>query len=135
MIIKKNYIFLLFLLIIFQAFPVHSETMSVCKAVASELKKSLPIKKDNLTTIRDVGCLQSKPKNLLIYILEVDALLSAVKMIDFNKELKPINLRIFCSDPKIRPVLDAYDIDHRYYTIKGDFAGSFLLSSKECSVK
>lgn len=128
----KNFIKLVLALSLLQIIPAKAQSMAMCKAVASELRNQLPIKKDNLTTIRDVGCLPGKPKNMLIYVLEVDAQLSALKAINFNKDMKPSNLRIFCSDPNIRPVLEAYDIDNRYYTIKGDFAGSFLMSSKEC---
>jgi hypothetical protein len=128
----KNFLQLVFVLSLLQIIPAKAQSMAMCKAVAAEMRNQLPIKKDNLTTIRDVGCLPGKPKNIMINILDVDAPLSALKTIDFNKDMKPSNLRIYCSDPKIRPVLEAFDIDNRYYTLKGDFGGSFLMSSKEC---
>lgn len=120
------------LLVLVQISPIIAQTMSMCKEVAAEVRKALPIKKDRLTTIREAGCVPGKPKNTFLYVLEVDATLDAIKSIDINKEVKPSVLNTFCSDPKVRPILNAYDIDNRYFTLKGEFAGSFLMTAKEC---
>ena len=123
---------ILILLVFIQILPSMAQTMSMCKSVAAEVSKTLPIKKDRLTTIREAGCVPGKPKNTFLYVIEVDATLDAIKSIDFNKEVKPRVLNTFCTDPKVRPVLEAYDVDNRYFTLKGEFAGSFLMTAKEC---
>jgi hypothetical protein len=106
--------------------------MDACKSAASIISKSLPIKKDNVTLLRDVGCLPSSPKNKFIYIMEVSVDAGLAKQINFNKEIKPGVLKTFCTDPQVRNLLNSYDIDHRYYTNSGEYVGSFLMVSKEC---
>jgi hypothetical protein len=128
----KNILKILIVLVLIQILPTMAQTMSMCKSVAAELNKTLPIKKDRLTTIRETGCVPGKPKNTFLYVLEVDASLADMQALNLKKDIKPNVLNTFCTDPKVRPVLEAYDVDNRYFTLKGEFAGSFLMTAKEC---
>jgi hypothetical protein len=111
----------------------HSTTMDVCKKTSEQTNKSLPAKKDNITVVRETGCLPGNPKIRFVYILEVDIPLNVAKQINFAKDMKPGVKNTFCSDPNIRALLNAFDVDHRYYAKDGSFAGSFLIQSSECS--
>lgn len=111
----------------------HSTTMDVCKKASEQTNKSLPARKDNVTVVRETGCFQGNPKIRFVYILEVNIPLDVAKQINFARDIKPGVKNTFCSDPNIRVVLNSFDIDHRYYTRDGSFAGSFLIQSSECS--
>ena len=113
----------------------HSTTMDVCKKASEQTNRSLPAKKDNITVVRETGCLPGNPKIRFVYILEVDIPLNIAKQINFTRDLKPGVKNTFCSDPSIRALLNAFDVDHRYYTNDGSFAGSFLIQSSECNQK
>lgn len=110
----------------------HSKTMDICKKASEQTNKSLPAKKDNFTVVRETACLPGKPKIRFVYILEIDIPLSVAKQINFIKEIKPDVKNTFCTDPNIRALLNAFDVDHRYYVKDGSFAGSFLIQSSEC---
>lgn len=111
----------------------YSNTMDICKKASEQTNKSLPAKKDNFTVVRETACLPGSPKIRFVYILEIDVPLSVAKQINFAKEIKPGVKNTFCTDPNIRSVLNAFDVDHRYYVKDGSFAGSFLIQSSECS--
>jgi len=124
---------LLFALIIFfQPTMVFSTSMEVCKLAAETINKMVPLRKDRFTVMRQAGCLAGKPKNKLIHILDIEVEAELAKEVDFKNGIKPDVLNTYCSDPQIRPTLDAFDIDFRYYAKKGVFVGSFLITSKEC---
>lgn len=110
----------------------HSETMEICKLASANTNKSLPIKKDNVTILRDTGCISASPKNIFIYFLEVSVTADVAKRINYEKEIKPQVLTLYCTDPKVRVFLNAFDVDNRYYTKKGEFVGSFYMTAKEC---
>ena len=107
-------------------------TIEACKYASQTTNKSLPIKKDNLTVLRETSCLAGSPKNRFIYILEINVSEDIARQLNFKKEIKPNVLNTFCSDPQVRVVLNAFDVDHRYYTTNGKYVGSFLMESKEC---
>lgn len=96
------------------------------------MKKTLPLRKDSITVVRDVGCLPGKPKHKLVHFVEVSAHIGVLRQLDLSKEIKPDALRTYCTDPEIRPAIKAFDIDYRYYTIDGTFAGSFIMRESEC---
>ncbi len=112
--------------------PAHATTMETCKLAASQMSKSLPLRKDNITVIRSVGCVASNPKNRFVHIVDVTAPLEVMRQIDLNAEIKPSVLMTYCTDPQIRITLDAFDMEYRYYTQQGRFAGSFLMKASEC---
>ena len=114
------------------SFPLHSANIDTCKKVAETTNKSLPYKKDRITVVRETGCVIGKPKNKFVYVLDIDVNAEDIRGINIGKDLKPDNLNIFCSDPNLRVVLKAFDIDHRYYARRGIFAGSFLMQDSEC---
>lgn len=109
-----------------------SAPIELCKSASQSINKTLPIKKDNLTILRETGCLPSSPKNKFLYIMEISAPAEMAKQVDFKNAIKPNVLNTFCSDPQVRAVLNAFDVEHRYYTNKGEYVGAFLMTSKEC---
>jgi len=115
-------------------FTQHSQanTVQICKFVAAEMRKTLPLRKDNVTVIRSVDCILSKPKHRLVHIVEVSIPVETLRQIDVNRDIKPSVLTTYCTDPAIRATLNAYDVDYRYYTQTGAFGGSFLMKSSEC---
>lgn len=125
-------IFLILSLAVFSILPSHSATLEACKISISSVNKSLPIRKDNLTIVKEAACLPGSPKNRFVYILEVGIDAELARKINFDKEIKPGVLKTFCTDPQVRNVINLYDVDHRYYTKKGEYVGSFLMTSKEC---
>ena len=110
----------------------HASTLAICRETAAHLSKMLPMRKDGITVIREAQCMPSTPKNRLVYILEVNAPIETLRQFDLRKEIKPGVLNTYCTDPEIRVTLNAFDIDHRYFTPNGTFAGSFLMRAKEC---
>ena len=127
---KKYVVIVLFLLPVFT--QAETASLELCQSASQSVNKTLPMKKDNFTIVRETGCLSGKPKNIFLHILEVNAPIELVRQIKFEEEMKPSVLNTYCTDPKVRPVLNAFDIDYRYYTKNGEFAGSFLMKSKEC---
>jgi hypothetical protein len=109
-----------------------AQTLDECKATSQIVNKSLPIKKDNLTILRETACITGMKKQKFIYIMEVSLSKEDANNIDFKYTLKPRVLNTFCSDPQVRVILNAFDVDHHYYTKNGEFMGSFLMSSIEC---
>ncbi len=112
--------------------PAFAGSLDLCKTVQSRLQVSLPQQKDKYTFVTNVGCVQGSPKHRFVYMLEIRGLsksqLKGLKL----KDLKEGSLNQFCSDPSMRALLNAFDIDHRYYDSSGLFLDSFLMSSKEC---
>jgi Co/Zn/Cd efflux system component len=109
-----------------------SATIDLCKSASQIMNKSLPIKKDNLTIMRETSCLPSSPKIKFLHIMEISSPIEMVKQIDFKTAIKPNVLNTYCTDPQVRVVLNAFDIEYRYYTNKGEYVGTFLMTSKEC---
>ncbi len=128
----NKYLLILGSYLVFTSAIAQPASIDICKYASQTTNKSLPIKKDNLTTLKETGCLISSPKNIFIYILEVSVPAEIAKQINFNKEIKPNVLNTFCTDPQVRAVLNAFDIAHRYYTVKGEYVGSFSMASNEC---
>jgi hypothetical protein len=110
----------------------NSGTMEICKLASANTNKSLPIIKDSVTILRDTGCISASPKNIFLYILELSVTADVARKINYEKEIKPEVLTLYCTDPRVRPVLNAFDIDSRYYTKKGEYVGSFFMTAKEC---
>ena len=109
-----------------------ANTLEICKSAAAEMRKTLPLRKDNVTVILSVNCIPGKPKHRLVHIAEVSIPVEMMRQIDVNTEIKPSVLTTYCTDPAIRVTLNAYDVDYRYYTKTGAFGGSFLMKSSEC---
>lgn len=111
----------------------HASSLELCKSTVDTVSKILPARKDSNTVVKNVGCVPGKPKNRFVYRLEISGLSQdTLKQIDVNKDVKPDALNLFCTDPNMRALLNAFDVDHRYYTERGVFVGSFLMESKEC---
>ena len=132
--LKNKFCFINLLLVIILNFPnfANSETIEICKLASANANKSLPIKKDSVTTVRETGCISARPKNIFIYVLEISVKADVARKLNYEKDIKPEVLTLFCTDPKVRPVLNAFDIDNRYYTEKGEYVGSFFMTAKEC---
>jgi hypothetical protein len=118
--------------IAFLPISAHSGAMEICKEASEQANKLLPLKKDNVTVVRETGCFPGSPKIKFVYILEINVPIDSTRQLNFSKEIKPNVKNSFCSDPDIRSTLNLFDIDHRYYTKDGFFAGSFLIQSSEC---
>lgn len=118
----------------FAPLAANANSLQTCKTVADTVRKALPARKDSFTVVKSVGCVPGKPKNRFVYMLEVTGLNQDIlKQIDVKKELKPGGLNQFCTDPNMRVLLNAFDVDHRYYTDLGVFIGSFLMKARECA--
>lgn len=120
------------ILIFFTHFPLLANDLDLCNKVVEKINPTLPIKKDNLTTLKNVGCIPQSKRVILAYIHEVSVSAEVLKKINLEKEIKPNALNTFCTDPNIRVVLNIFDVDFRYYTMNGIFGGSFLITSKDC---
>jgi hypothetical protein len=117
----------------FLSIPAFAGSLDLCKIVQSKLQASLPQQKDKYTFVTNTGCVQGSPKHRFVYMLEIRGLSKTqIIGINFNKDLKEGGLNQFCSDPNMRVLLNAFDVDHRYYDSSSVFLGSFLMSSKEC---
>lgn len=111
----------------------HASSLELCKSTVATVSKTLPARKDRFTVVKNVGCAPGKPKNRFVYMLEVSGLSQDVlKQIDVSRDIKPDGLNVFCSDPNMRALLNAFNVDHRYYTERGVFIGSFLMEAREC---
>ena len=114
----------------------HASSLELCKSTVDTVSKILPARKDSNTVVKNVGCVPGKPKNRFVYRLEISGLSQdTLKEIDVNKDVKPDALNLFCTDPNMRALLNAFDVDHRYYTERGVFVGSFLMESRECGLR
>lgn len=111
----------------------HASSLELCKSTVDSVSKILPARKDRNTVVKNVGCVPGKPKNRFVYRLEISGLSQDIlSQIDVNRDIKPDALNLFCTDPNMRAMLNAFDVDHRYYTERGVFVGSFLMESREC---
>jgi hypothetical protein len=112
----------------------HANTIEICKNTVDITRKILPLRKDSVTVVKNVLCAPGVLKNKFVYMLEVNGVAQdIVSQIDVTRDIKPDALNQFCTDPKLRALLNAFDVDHRYYTARGIFIGSFLMESRECS--
>jgi hypothetical protein len=111
---------------------VSASSLDTYRLAAAEANKSFPIRKDRVTVLRSAICVKGSPKNVFTYVLDLEVSKDLAKGVDFERGIKPDVVRTFCTDPKIRPVIEAFDVDHRYYANKGEFVGSFLITSKDC---
>lgn len=110
-----------------------AKTLDVCQKAAANVNRMGVVQKDKYTFTKSAGCVPSSPKHRFVYMLELRGLpVDVARQINFEGDIKPGALNTFCTDPDMRAVLNAYDIDHRYYTESGVFAGSFLMRSREC---
>ncbi len=127
-------IILLYLAGAFFALPAaHASSLELCKSAVEKISKFLPVRKDSNTVVKNVGCAPGQHKIRFFYRLEISGLSQDIlSQIDVNKDIKPDALNLFCTDPNMRALLNAFDVDHRYYTERGEFFGSFLMESREC---
>jgi hypothetical protein len=114
----------------------YAGSLDVCKSTSDSIRKLLPARKDSMTVVKNVICAPGNPKNKFIYILEVSGIpLDVLNQMNMVRDIKPDGLNQFCTDPSMRSLLNAFDVDHRYYTDRGVFVGSFLMESGECKGK
>jgi len=111
----------------------HASSLELCKSAVDKMSKFLPVRKDSNTVVKNVGCAPGQPKIRFVYRLEISGLSQDIlSQIDVNKDIKPDALNLFCTDPNMRALLNEFDVDHRYYSERGVFVGSFLMESREC---
>jgi hypothetical protein len=113
--------------------PAHasSDTFGLCKFVADNARKSLPIRVDKLTEMTNVTCLSLSNKVVLVYIAEVNLTEEYLSAIDL-RALKPAMLNTWCSDPNMKRTLEVFDVNYRYYLQDGLFIGNIELKNTEC---
>jgi len=133
--IKKPHYLLVFLA--FLQLPTYASTMANCKKVAEIMGKALPIRKDNITIMREVGCIPSAPKNKLHHVLEIDVQPNIAQQLsrskDISREIKPSVRNTYCTNPQIKPILGEFDLDFTYYTKQGVYVDSFTLKLSDCN--
>lgn len=128
----KNATMLLLALCLLPGFAA-AKTLDVCQKAAANVNRMGAVQKDKYTFAKNAACIPGSPKHRFVYMLELRGLPTDVaRQINFEGDIKPGALNTFCTDPDMRAVLNAYDVDHRYYTESGVFAGSFLMQSREC---
>jgi hypothetical protein len=123
---------LAFIILYIIAATCNAYTLEVCKYASDRTNKTLPYRKDRVTVVRTTGCIAGNEKPIFVYVYDIDIPLDIAQKINYNKDIKPDVLNTFCTDPDIRSTLNAFDIDTRYYSRNGSFAGSFKMTSKEC---
>jgi hypothetical protein len=107
-------------------------SLNQCAEVAKKISESLPIRKDKISVLTSVSCLRTSPKNTLVHVVAVDTEENKDRSFEMERHLKPSVQNTYCSDPKIRPTLNAFDINFRYYNSVGVFWGEFTIRAVEC---
>lgn len=106
-------------------------SMEACKNTSKITNQYLPQKKDSITTVKSTACFPGNSKNKFIYLLEVSTSLHNAKKVNFG-EIKRDVINTLCTDPNTRALINAYDVEYRYYTNDGTFVASYMISSNEC---
>ncbi|MFC7410863.1 hypothetical protein [Hydrogenophaga atypica] len=110
-----------------------ANTLDLCQKAATNANRMGVVQKDKYTFSKSAACIPASPKHRFVYMLELRGLPNDVfRQIDFARDIKPSGLNQFCTDPDMRALLNAYDVDHRYYSEDGTFIGSILMQSQEC---
>lgn len=110
-----------------------AKTLDVCQKAAANANRMGVVQKDKYTFTKNAACIPGSPKHRFVYMLELRGLPNDVfRQINFARDIKPSGLNQFCTDPDMRALLNAYDVDHRYYSEDGTFIGSILMQSHEC---
>jgi hypothetical protein len=131
---SNNFFCVALLALFIQPSLAKENTFEFCKKAADNVTKMGITQKDKYTFVRGAGCIPGNPKNRFVYMLELRGISTdIIRHIDVARDIKPDGLRQFCTDPAMRALLNAYDVDHRYYLENGVYVGSFLMQSRECS--
>lgn len=113
-----------------------ASSFEVCQKAAAGAARMGVVQKDKYTFTKSAACVPGSPKHRFVYMLELRGLPNDVfRQIDFARDIKPGGLNQFCTDPDMRALLNAYDVDHRYYSEDGTYIGSFLMQSRECGLR
>lgn len=108
-----------------------NDDLKECMIAVSDYNKGFPMAVGNGTTVNGVGCKVEENRVVLFYNSSIDTSTSNIRDIS---SLKNQRMTTACTSPKMRGILDVYDMEWIYYNSKNSsYMGSVKVKKENCA--
>lgn len=105
-------------------------TYKECIEIANEVNQGVPQQIDRITTLMTAICKEDGRKVIFTYNYLID---SETPMTQKDiSSLKPGQINVLCTNPDIKPLINAFDIEMSYSDQTRKFIGYNRISKKDC---
>lgn len=106
-------------------------SIGACNEAASQMNANLPMQLDRVTRVLSVLCVGNGSRVTVVYNGEITSK-KTLGQSDVNL-LKQSQVRMWCTNPNQREILNDYDIQNNYFTPDKKFIGKIRISKTMCS--
>lgn len=105
------------------------DDLQQCMITASDYNNGLPMSVGNGVTVNGIGCKEEENRVVLFYNSTIDASKSNIKSVT---SLRSQRTTTACTSPKMRELLNFYDMEWIYYGSNSAFMGSIKVKKEHC---
>jgi hypothetical protein len=128
----RSRLLILGLIAMFHASSQAAGTFAECMSLTSELNKTLPTNVNRFTTLKATTCAPGATKATLNYLMSIVDYAESVP-ISSIREMRPAQLRLWCSTPELVDLLRKFDIRYTYIDPDERFVGDIRFGQQDCA--
>lgn len=110
----------------------HADNMEECQKIVQLGNKSMPKQIDKYTTLQSMKCVESNPKNIIVYRNSIEVDLISLRNINFAKEVKPKMMEAVCPMAGSKILLNKLDLKYEYYSKENKLGGRYYIKESDC---